>query len=318
MRTFCAARGSIRPVFQAPRLFVSPPHADQHPLIMPANAARYHKNLFRSSASTITKDDGRAHTKRRMAAFSFLGTKRARAPAIRLVLLYANTVTAVLLRLVGASTSLPSSSSELCPDETAACYDSPFCWDCVAQFADSPNFCEELYPVLAVDAGAGAADECEIASALHCCSFDASGQDCLGDAVTVDFFRCGLLEGSGCALSDPPCSGVSGTTLSSGTDVSPPTPAPAPAVLPPTAPSTISPTETITITVPSPVENGPLPSTPSPIDVDRDAVVTGGAAGGVTAPWRSLEQAASWSSYYCYVVWLVAGWTAVASMAAVL
>lgn len=268
-----------------------------------------------------------------MPTSSFLGTKRARELPLRLVLVYA-TMATTLLRLASASTSLPSSSSELCPDETAACYDSPFCWDCVAQFADSSDFCEELYPVLAVDAGTGATDECEIASALYCCSFDASGQDCVGDAVTMDYFRCGLLEESGCALSDPPCSGTSDTTLSpvspapatapSDSTLSPVTPAPAtapddsqtaPSASPATTvPSTIQPTETITITVPSPspVENDPLPSTPSPVAVDRDVIATGGAAGGVTAPSRPWGHAACWRSYYS-VVLLVGGWAAAAA-----
>ena len=264
-----------------------------------------------------------------MATSSFLGIKRARAPPLRSVLVHATTA-AVFLRLVSASTSLPSSSTgDVCPDETAACFDSPFCWDCVAQFADSSDFCEDLYPVLAVEAGTGATDECEIASALYCCSFDASGQDCLGDEVTMEFFRCGLLEESGCVLSDSPCSGVSDGTL-----IGLWTPAPTPAAFPPTAPptapfatapddsqdappaapSTIMPTETVTITLPAPVENVPVPSTPSPVDVDSDAVAASGAAGRFVAPSRSWDHAACWSSY-CSVV--VGGWIAAAAVAGV-
>ncbi|CAM9261411.1 unnamed protein product, partial [Scytosiphon promiscuus] len=65
-----------------------------------------------------------------------------KAGAIRLFLL-ATTATN-LLQVVRASTSLPSSSSELCPGETGACYDSPLCWACVAQFSeDSSDFCRE-------------------------------------------------------------------------------------------------------------------------------------------------------------------------------
>lgn len=260
---------------------------------------------------TSIEDDTRAHTKR-MATSSFLANKRARARSLPFVLACANTA-AVLVRLVGASTSLPSSSSELCPDETAACFDSPFCWDCVAQFADSSGFCEDLYPVLAVNAGTELTDECEVASALYCCSFDASGQDCTGDAVTMDFFRCGLLEEYGCVLSDSPCSGGSDSTLSSGTSVGPATPAPAPddsQNAPTTPPPTISPTETIVITLPSPVEDVPLPSTPSPAAVDRGAVATSGAAGGAAVPSRSR------GSYYCRVVLSAGWWTAAVAAAA--
>lgn len=126
----------------------------------------------------------------------------------------------------------------------------------------------------------------------------------------MDFFRCGLLEETGCALPDSPCSGVSG-----GTDVGLSTPAPATPDesqdAPPAAPSTIMPTETVTITVPAPVENVPLPSTPSLVDdVDRDAVATSGGGGGFVAPSRSC-----WSSY-CSVVLLVGGWIAAAAAAA--
>lgn len=273
-------------------------------------------NPLRLSAST------RAHTKSMAAASSFLGTKRARAPPpLRLILVFA-AAAAALSRLVSASTSVPSSSSELCLDETAACFDSPFCWDCVAQFADSSDFCGDLYPVLVVDAGTGAADECEIASALYCCSFDASGQDCLGDEVTTDFFRCGLLEGSGCVLSDSPCSGGSG--VSDGSDGVPATtPAPAPAVAsptaddsqdaPPAAPSTSMPTETVII-FPAPVEDvgDPSPPTPSPVAVDRDAASTSGAAGGVKLLSRSWAHGACWGRYSC-VFLLVGGWAAAAA-----
>eukprot|EP00752_Nemacystus_decipiens_P006911 g6205.t1 len=256
-----------------------------------------------------------------MAASWFPRTGRTRATPLRLIFLHTTTA-AVLLRLVSATTSVPSSSSEVCPDETAACYDSPFCWDCVAQFADSSDFCGDLYPVLAVDAGTGGTDECEVASALYCCSFDASGQDCLGDEVTMDFFRCGLLEESGCVLSESPCSGVS-----DGTDTGLSTPAPAPTALSPTAPptaptaaapddsqdtptnapSTIMPTETITVTVPAPVEDVPVPSTPSPVDEDRDAAATSGAAGVFKAHSPSWERGSSWSSYYSVVFLVGAG-----------
>jgi len=248
--------------------------------------------------------------------FCHTGKKRERASPLRLFLLASAAST--LLDLASASTSLPSSSSsDFCPGETAACYDSPFCWDCVAQFADGPDAC-------GADAGSS---ECDALAALYCCSFELSGQDCLGDAVTMDYFRCGLLEGSGCAMSDPPCSGTSSgspTTPTSSSDAvpapssstvapldaslrptpyapttvpettpspvdpagSPPTPAsssegsqtPPPSTPPTTAPSTISPTETVYV-VPSPVESDPIPSTPSPADIDRDILVTSGLAG---------------------------------------
>lgn len=159
-----------------------------------------------------------------------------------------------LLHVAHASTSLPSSSSEACVDETAACYDSALCWDCVAQFAeDGADSCGERYPAMT---NSGASD-CDVASALFCCSFYVSGQDCLGDAVTMDFFRCGLEE-SGCTLSESDCSaGDSNPTpstsdyvlaaLPTSTPVSPsptPTPATRRSALPtvsPTDPQTQSP-----------------------------------------------------------------------------
>lgn len=141
--------------------------------------------------------------------------KKARATPLRfalhLLLLVAD---ALRPHVASASTSLPS-SSELCPDETAACYESTLCWDCVAQFEDSSEYCEDRYPVLAAEGD----DGCEAVSALYCCSFDASGQDCLDDTVTVDYFRCGVLEGSGCDLSDSPCGGSSSSTTSPDDDL---------------------------------------------------------------------------------------------------
>ncbi|CBN75136.1 expressed unknown protein [Ectocarpus siliculosus] len=141
--------------------------------------------------------------------------KKARATPLRfalpLLLLVAD---ALRPHLASASTTLPS-SSELCPDETAACYESTLCWDCVAQFEDSSEYCEDRFPVLAAEDD----DGCEAASALYCCSFDASGQDCLDDTVTVDYFRCGVLEGSGCDLSDSPCGGSSSSTTSPDDDL---------------------------------------------------------------------------------------------------
>ena len=106
-----------------------------------------------------------------------------------------------IVRRVSATTSTPSSSTEICLLESATCYDAGLCWDCVAQFVDAAD-CAEQYPVLADDG----ASECEVGAAMLCCSFDASVEDCLGDAVTMDYFQCGLDE-SGCSPSDSPCSG---------------------------------------------------------------------------------------------------------------
>ncbi|CAB1119298.1 unnamed protein product [Ectocarpus sp. CCAP 1310/34] len=131
--------------------------------------------------------------------------------ALPLLLLVADTLRP---HLASASTSLPS-SSELCPDETAACYESTLCWDCVAQFEDSSEYCEDRYPVLAAEDD----DGCEAATALYCCSFDASGEDCLDDTVTVDYFRCSVVEVSGCDLSDSPCGGSSSSTTSPDDDL---------------------------------------------------------------------------------------------------
>ncbi|CAM9261486.1 unnamed protein product, partial [Scytosiphon promiscuus] len=143
---------------------------------------------------------------------SCMGTRGATAPRRPIDTLLAYTSTTLLLLLLmhprptSSSTSLPSSSSDLCLDETAACYDSDFCWDCVAQFSDDNlDYCQELYPTLADSAS----DDCDVAFAQFCCSFDVSGQDCSGDTVTMDLLQCSLEE-SGCTFSDSSCSGGSG------------------------------------------------------------------------------------------------------------
>lgn len=101
--------------------------------------------------------------------------------------------------VVGASTSLPSSSSEVCVDEKATCYDENSCWDCVSQTVDISS-CEESYSILLDDS----ASDCEILSAEFCCGFDMSSEDCLEDTVTMDYIECSL-EDSGCSLPDSPC-----------------------------------------------------------------------------------------------------------------
>ncbi|CAM9948483.1 unnamed protein product, partial [Ascophyllum nodosum] len=85
------------------------------------------------------------------------------------------------VRRASATTSTPSSSTEICLLESAICFDAGVCWDCVAQLVDAAD-CAERYPVLA-DEGAS---NCEVGAAMLCCSFDASVEDCLGDAVTMD------------------------------------------------------------------------------------------------------------------------------------
>lgn len=102
---------------------------------------------------------------------------------------------------VSASTTIPSSSSEVCMDEVATCYDNSFCWDCVAQIVDISD-CEKTYPILA-DAGAS---DCEVESAKLCCSLEMSSENCLEDSVTMDYFQCSL-EDSGCSLSNSVCFG---------------------------------------------------------------------------------------------------------------
>ncbi|CAB1099255.1 unnamed protein product [Ectocarpus sp. CCAP 1310/34] len=153
----------------------------------------------------------------------------------------------ILLHVGHGSTSLPSSSSEACVEEAAACYDSALCWDCVAQFAeDGVDSCGERYPAMS---NSGASD-CDVASALFCCSFYVSGQDCLDDAVTMEFFQCGLEE-SGCTLSDSDCSAGDSSSTPSASDSAPaalststpvsllpgPTPAPYTAVSSPPTPT---------------------------------------------------------------------------------
>ena len=188
--------------------------------------------------------------------------KRAGVAPIRLLAL--GTAATSLWGLANASTSLPSSSTgEVCLDETAACYDSPSCWDCVAQFEeDSLGFCQERYPVLA-DAGAS---DCDKFSALFCCSFDVSDLDCAADAVTVDYMRCGLEE-SGCTFSESVCFSAGGAPNRAAVpdDPVPATPAPIAADDPPTTPPIAIPSPT---PIPSLPPTGIPPSPPSfsPID----------------------------------------------------